>query len=198
MTSTVRTRINVAVLATCAIVLAGSIIAAQQEPLRREGSALLSVAAKVTAIDLATRVVTLKGPAGNEVTFTVDKRVTRLNEIKVGDEVIADYYESFAAELRPPTAEEKANPLVVLDKTAKAPAGTEPAGGALRITRAVVTVEGLDRPTMSLTVANSKGHLLTVQVDNVANLSKMRLGDTIVVTYVEALAVSLEKRAPKK
>lgn len=198
MTSTVRTRISVAGLATCVVAFAASIAAAPQEPLRREDSAVVSVAAKVTAIDLATRVVTLKGSAGNEVTFTVDKRVTRLNEIHVGDEVVADYYVSFAAELRAPTADEKANPMVVLEKTAKAPAGTDPAGGVLRMSRAVVTVEGLDRPTKSLTVGTSTGHFVTLQVDNVANLSKMRIGDTIVVTYAEALAVSLEKRAPKK
>jgi hypothetical protein len=62
----------------------------------------------------------------------------------------------------------------------------------------VVTVEGLDRPTKSLTVMGPLGNLHTVQVENVANLSKLRLGETIVVTYTEALAVSLEKRGPKK
>jgi hypothetical protein len=42
------------------------------------------------------------------------------------------------------------------------------------------------------------GNLFTFQVDDIANLSKLRIGDTIVATYTEALAVSLEKRAPKK
>ena len=94
-----------------------------------------SVTATVQAIDYNTREVTLKGSLGNVVTFTVDKRVARLNEIKVGDEVTADYYVSIAGEARPATEAEKANPIQVLQETAKAPAGTEPAAGALRVIR---------------------------------------------------------------
>jgi hypothetical protein len=154
---------------------------------------LVSVTAKVEAINQTTREVTLKGPLGNVVTFTVDKRVTRLAEIKVGDEVIADYYVSWAAEFRVPTAAEKANPVSVQTEMAKAPAGTEPAAGALRIIKSVVTVEGLDRPTKSLTVSGKAG-LATIEVEDVAALSKLHLGDTIIVTYTEALAVSLQKR----
>ena len=188
------------ILATAALGV-GLVVSAysqDKKPLSREDAVLVSVTANVQAIDLDKREVTLKGPLGNVVTFTVDKRVKRLNEVKVGDDVEADYYVAFAAEVRPPTDEEKANPLTVLEEKAKAPRGTDPAAGGLRVIKAVVTIEGLDRPTKSLTVAGPRGRLFTFQVEDVANLSKVRLGDTIVVTYTEALAVSLEKRAPKK
>ena len=185
----------------CAVVIgtavAGSAFAQTNPPVSSAGAAQASITARVEAIDQTTREVTLKGPLGNVVTFTVDKRVARLNEIKVGDEVTADYYVSLAAELRPPTDQEKTQPITVLKETATAPAGTEPAAGALKVTKAVVTVEGLDRPTKSLTVAGPSGKLYTVVVKDVANLSKLRLGDTLVVTFTEALAVSLQKRAPK-
>jgi Cu/Ag efflux protein CusF len=157
----------------------------------------VSVTATVTAIDYTTREVTLKGPLGNVVTFTVDKQVQRLNEIKVGDNVTAEYYVSLAADVRLPSAEEKANPVKVLEETAKAPEGTSPAAGALRVMRVLVTIEGLDRPTRSITVAGPKGNLVTVQVEDVSALSKVRLGDQMVVTYTEAIAVSLEKQIKK-
>jgi Cu/Ag efflux protein CusF len=157
----------------------------------------VSVTAKVTAIDYTKREVTLKGPLGNVVTFTVDKAVQRLNEIKVGDDVTAEYYVSLAADVRLPSAEEKANPIKVLEETAKAPEGTSPAAGALRIMRVLVTIEGLDRPTKSITVSGPQGNLLTVQVEDVSALSKVRLGDQMVVTYTEALAVSLQKQVKK-
>ena len=163
-------------------------------PLTAEKAALVSVTAKIESIDQTTREVSLKGPLGNVVAFTVDKRVTRLNEFKVGDNVTADYYVSMAADVRPPTEQEKANPISVLQQTAKAPVGTQPAAGALRITKVVATVEGLDRPTKTLTVAGPKGNLVTTEVENVANLTRLRIGDTVVVTFTEALAVSLEKR----
>src|SRR3954470_16350523 len=92
----------------------------------REKAVLVTVTAAIEAIDQSTRDVTLKGPLGNSVTFTVDKRVKRLNEFKVGDNVRADYYVSVAAELRPPTPDEEKTPLVVLDAAGKAPAGTSP------------------------------------------------------------------------
>ena len=183
--------------AVMSVGLAVSVFAQAPAPLTREDSVKVSVTATVTAIDMAKREVTLKKPSGELITLTVDTRVQRLNEVKVGDRVTADYYVAYAAELRPPTDEEKANPLVVLQQTAKAPAGTAPAGGALRVTRAVVTVEGIDRPTKSVTVKGPGGNLFTVESTKPENLTKIKVGDTIVVVYAEALAVTLEKPAAK-
>jgi hypothetical protein len=161
--------------------------------LSREEAVLVTVTASVEAIDLGKREVSLKGPLGNTVTFTVDQRVKRLNEVKVGDLVQADYYLSFAAELRQPTPEEEKTPFVVLDAAAKAPPGTSPSAGGLRRFKVVATIEGLDRPTQTITVKGPLGNLLTARVADAANLTKMRIGEKIVVTLTEALAVSLEK-----
>ena len=59
---------------------------------------LLSITATIEKLNLETREVSLKGPAGNVYTFTVDPRVKRLAEFKVGDAVTLDYYASLAAE----------------------------------------------------------------------------------------------------
>lgn len=172
--------------------------AAAPRPLARAETVLVSVTASVEAIDAAKREVTLKGPLGNTVTFTVDQRVKRLNEVQVGDLVSADYYVSVAAELRKPTAEEKKNPLVLLDAADKAPPGTAPAAGGLRRFKVVTTIEGLDRPTRTITVKGPLGNYLTARVEDPANLTKMRIGETIVVTYTEALAIALEKVEQKR
>jgi hypothetical protein len=192
---TLRRSLNLAILA---IGLSAPVLAQGTPPISGEKSILVSVTAKVQSIDMAARQVTLKGPLGNVVSFTVDTRVTRLNEVKVGDDITADYYVSLAGEVRTPTEQEKANPVTVLSQTAKAPAGTSPAGGVLHVTRAVVTVEGLDRPTKTLTVSGPKGNFFTTEVDSLDKLSKLHLGDVIVVTYTVALAISLEKAAAKK
>jgi hypothetical protein len=184
-------------LAVWAFALA-SVQAAEDTPIVTGEAVLTSVTAKVQAIDLDKREITLKGPEGKVVTLTVDKSVKRLDEVKVGDDVQADYYVALAAEVREPTAEEKATPLTVLESKAKAPPGTDPAAGGLRVIKAVTTVEGLDRPTQSLTVKGPRGNYATVRVKDPSKLEKLRLGDTIIVTYAEALAVSLEKRPAKK
>jgi len=159
----------------------------------REEAVLVTITASVEAINYTNREVTLKGPLGNTVTFTVDQRVRRLNEVKVGDLVRADYFVSIAAELRKPTPEEEKNPFVELNVAAKAPPGTTPAAGGLRQFRVVTTIEGLDRPTQTITVKGPRGHYLTARVADPANLTQMRIGENIVVTLTEALAVSLEK-----
>ena len=166
-------------------------------PLSAERTILLTVTAKVEAIDPAKREVTLKGPLGNVVTFVVDERVKRLNEVKVGDEVTADYYVSLAGELRAPTEDEKKTPLTVLAGGARAPKGATPAGGVLRAFKVVATVVGLDLPTQSVTLQGPLGNTGTIRAENVENLKQLRLGDTIVVTYTEALAISLQKSEHK-
>lgn len=166
-------------------------------PMSREEAILVTVTASVEDIDYKNREVVLKGPLGNKVTFTVDQRVKRLDEVKVGDCVRADYYVSIAAELRKPTAAEKQTPIMLLDAAGKAPPGTAPAAGGLRRFKVVTTVEGLDRPTQTVTVKGPRGNYLTARVADPSRLTRMRIGDTIVVTYTEALAISLEKAERK-
>jgi hypothetical protein len=183
----------------CTVLLAfaqyGTLSAAESDskPMSREDSVLTTVTASVEAINLTNREVTLKGPLGNTVTFTVDQQVKRLDEVKVGDFVRADYYVSFAAELRKPTSEEKANPIQLVEGAGKAPPGTSPAAGGLRQYKIVTTIEGLDRPTRTITVRGPLGNYLTARVADPSRLTQARIGDTVVVIYTEALAISLEK-----
>src|SRR5262249_20235584 len=95
------------------------------------------------------------------------------------------------------TAAEKEKPLVVLDTAGKAPPGTSPAAGGLRRFRVVTTIEGLDRPTQTVTVKGPRGRYLTARVADPSRLTQVRIGDTVVLTYTEALAVSLEKAEKK-
>ena len=190
---------------TCLAAVALSLSALAQEqktsstqPLSAEKAMLVTVTATIQAIDIDKREVTLKGPLGNVVTFKVDKRVERLSEFKVGDDVTADYYISIAGELRPPTEQEKEHPITVVEESVRAPKGTQPAGGGLRAIKVVTTVEGLDLSTQTVTLKGPMGNDVTVRASNLDNLKSLHLGSTIVVTYTEALAVSLEKVAPQK
>jgi len=186
----------------CSVLLVtslGTTFSADNPPsaLAREDAVLVTIIASVETINQTNREVTLKGPLGNSVTLTVDQRVKRLNEVKVGDLVRADYYVSFAAELRKPTPEEAKKPFVQLDAAGKAPPGTSPAAGGLRRFRVVTTIEGLDRPTQTVTVKGPLGNYLTARVADPANLTQMRIGENVVVILTEAIAISLEKAERK-
>lgn len=166
-------------------------------PMGREDAILVTVSASVEDIDYKNREVTLKGPLGNEVTLVADPRIKRFDEIKVGDSVRADYYVSVAAELRKPTKEEMEHPITYLDASGKAPPGTAPAAGGLRRFKVVTTIEGLDRPTQTVTVKGPRGHYLTARVADPSRLTKAHIGDNVVITYTEAVAISLDKAEKK-
>ncbi len=177
--------------------LAQDAAAPQNAPMGRMESVHAALTAEVTAINLATREVTLKGPGGNEVTVTAGDAVKRLDEVKVGDFVRVDYLVSIAAEVRQPTPAEEHDPLVITDAAGRAPADMAPAGGVARQLKVVTTIEALDRRDNTVTVRGPRGRYLTARVADPSRLTQVHIGDNIVIVYTEALAVSLEKVAKK-
>ena len=163
-------------------------------PAKREESMRASLTAKVTEIDREKRQVTLKGSEGKERTLKVDKTVERFDEIEVGDEVKAEYYASLAAEVREATAAEKSAPLADITLQGKADKDSAPAAGAINMTRAVTTVERLDPAKKEMTIKGPRGKSVDVAVKNPATFEKVKVGDTIVITFTEAVAISLEKQ----
>ena len=72
----------------------------------RARAIVAEVEGEVTAVDMATREVVVRGPAGNFVTLTAREDGMDLSKIAPGDTIIADYVASIEAEVRAPTAEE--------------------------------------------------------------------------------------------
>ena len=153
----------------------------------------VEIQATVRAIDVKTRLVTLMGPNGDLVTITAGPHVKRLNEIKVGDIVVADYLTYMAAEFRKPTAEEEKQPLTVIAEAGKAPAGMDPSAEVGAIVKAVVSIEVINRPYMEVTIKGPRGNYVTVPVTDAELLTEIRIGQRLIMTYAEALAVSLVK-----
>lgn len=156
-----------------------------------------TVTAKVKAVDYATRLLTLQDAQGHEETFVVDRAVTRLNEVKPGDEVKSTYKATLVAELRPPTAEESAAPIAMVEVAGRSPQGAAPAAGAAQAMRVVTTVEAVDLPNMRVTLRGPMGDVVVVRAKNPDNVKKLHVGDTIVITYTETVTIALEKIAPR-
>ena len=105
---------------------------------------LSTIAATVEAIDHPSRIVTLRGPRGNSVTFQVDPRVQNLNQIAVGDQVNVAYYESWALNLGKP-----GDPAGAIIQSARTP--QTPGGYAARTRTIPATVEAIDGGKPSVT-----------------------------------------------
>jgi hypothetical protein len=60
------------------------------------------ITATVEEIDYPTREVTLKGPEGNTVKMKVGDRVSKLEDVKKGDRIVARYTEALAVSIAKP------------------------------------------------------------------------------------------------
>jgi hypothetical protein len=166
--------------------------APKPEVLRRHEYVLLNYTGTITDIDYPNREMTLKSPEGRFETFYVDKDVRRFNEAKVGDKVSMDYYLGVNAEVRKPTPEEEQNPLVVLETAGRAGPDAPPEARGMRQIRAVVTIESLNRTAQTLTVKGPRGKYFTARVVDPSRFEKVRIGDTILMTFTESTAISLK------
>ena len=164
-----------------------------------ERTTVKSVSAVITAIDAKTREVTLEGSLGNFITLTAGPELARFDELAVGDMVNATYTSSLSGELREPTEEELANPLVVMDAEAiKAQKGEDP-GAAVGVTvRAVCTIEGMNRVAGTVMLKDSDGDFHLIEDVDPAKMADVNIGQTVVVTYTEAVALSLDKQHSTK
>ena len=166
---------------------------AEQAPIARGKAAAVKVTLSVESVDQEKRLITLKGPQGNVGVYEVGEQVKRLPEIKAGDKIHAEYEVAAVAELREPTAEEKSSPLVEVTTDAKGEAEAPPAAGMGRAVRAVTTIDALDRTAQTLTVKGPEGGLVTVHVEDPSVFEHLKIGQTIVVTFAETLALAVEK-----
>jgi hypothetical protein len=160
-------------------------------PLRRTDTAVAEIRARVVAVDAATRLVTLSDGAGSEAVFEADAGVRNFDQIRVGDEVVGVVAESLVLELREPTADERAEGITILEVVAKAEPGHRPAGELVRQVRAVLVIDSIDEAAGTATLRGPAGNLRTIRARDPANLKRVRVGDPVVATYTEALAIQV-------
>ena len=152
------------------------------------------VTATVEAIDLQNRVVTLKGPKGKVFDLKVGERVKNLPQVKVGDEVVVKYYESIALTVMSPGPGEgvKTSEAVVAAKP-----GERPAGAAARQVTVTATVQDISPKKTYVTLKGPEGKTVDVRVRDPKNLENVKVGDQVIITYTEGMAISVEKPKEK-
>lgn len=159
----------------------------------REKWSLVTLQGTVTDIVKETREITLMGSKGDLVTITASDAVERFDEIAIDDVITFDYWTYMMAEFRQPTAEELAEPLVVIAEGGKAPEGVDPAAVVGAIIKAVVTIEVLNRPNMLATVKGPRGNYMTIEMEDKELITQLHIGQVVILTYAEAIVVSLKK-----
>ncbi len=180
--------IGVGVLVVATGLMAGETKSGQPTVTRAR---VVTLTATVEAIDVAKRLVTLKGPRGNVVTVTVDERVKNLPQVQVGDQVTVKYYEALALRVLAPG--EAASSPSATGAAATAAPGQKPAGVGAREVTVTVTIEAIDSKASTVTFKGPEGNSRTVKAQDPKNLEKIKVGDKVEITYTEALGISVEK-----
>jgi hypothetical protein len=154
----------------------------------------VNLTASITAIDKATRDVTLKGPQGNEVTVTAGPEIKNFDQLKVGDQVNAKYVEALTLQLVKGGGQAVARTEQMGATGAKA--GAQPAGAVGRQVTITADVVALDPATQTVTL---KGPQRTVDmvVGDPEQFKRIAKGDQVQATYTQALALAVEPAATK-
>lgn len=151
---------------------------------------LVVATATVVGVDLKTRVVTLQGAEGNIFDLKVGKEARNLPQVKAGDTVTIKYYQAVAFEIvKPGSAPEGTSTRAVMER---APAGAKPYGAAGGKVTMTATITAIDKKGQTVSLKGPKGKTVTVKAENPKNLEKIKVGDEVLITYTEAVALSVE------
>jgi hypothetical protein len=148
----------------------------------------VSITATIEAIDQTNRIVTLKGPGGNLLDTYVDETFKRFNDLKVGDQVKAQYQESLAMSIRKPG---DPAPTAGVQESVTPREGA-PGGTVARQLTGSVTVTAVDPAVPSISVKGPKGNVFSMRVQDPKRLEGVNVGDTIDVTYTQAVLIAVD------
>jgi hypothetical protein len=145
--------------------------------------------AKVDAIDVAARKVTLRLDDGTVETLAVSPEVKNLDKVKAGDTITATYYDSLTLSLNKiegatPSLSEK-----VTDQHAES--GQLPGGSRTKEITVVAKITAIDAAKSLVTLTGPKGASVHLEVAPDV-LAKIKVGDLVNAVYTQALAVSVD------
>ena len=164
-------------------------------PGKAEASRLATMTDTITAIDVNRRIITLQGRSGQTQTFKVGPEVTRLAEFAVGDVIKVEYEQGLALEFQP-----AGSPSVPMESgvtTGRADRNQAPGSVASAGVQGTVTVTAIDPEKRLVSFQGPGGDVYQVKAGPTIQLQKLRVGDRLLATYVETVAIKLEKAVPR-
>ena len=188
-----RLKINFTAAALIGVFAFTSLQAADSNsPLIQSDAAVMAdeVKATVKNVDYKTRKVTLREANGEEFTFVAGENIKNFNQLRKGDVVTATYTEALVYEIK------KGGKAVGMDETTMmktARPGSKPGALFEQQVTASVLISAINEKVPSVTFKNAEGETKTVKVKDPKRLQGVKVGDTVDVTYMESLAIKVEK-----
>ncbi len=149
----------------------------------------VKASAAVTAIDKATRKVTLKNAAGKTFEVVAGPEVKNFDQIKVGDQLVVQYVQALTMEVKKGGSLRESTQSS--DSTKNKP-GQKPGGAVASEVTVTADVLAVDPKASTITVKGPNGHIVDLKVKNPDHFKVVKVGDQIQAVYVEALAIAIE------
>ena len=159
----------------------------------------VSVTAEVQAIDYDTRVVTLAGGVDEkegEYTFTAGEEVRNLAQVEVGDMVTAEFLHTISVQVL--NAEGVEPGVAQLEALARAKEGEKPGVESVQRITQILKVADINLETNSFKLEDDEGVITEYKARDPQNLQKAAVGDVVVITDTQALALSVTEVPDEK
>lgn len=153
-------------------------------------SETVTMTATVQAVDLQNRLVTLKQKGGQPFTVHVSEQVRNLPQVRVGNRVVVRYTEAVAVRISRDTT----GGITARKETlsgGRAPLGQKPAGVMRNNVEIIANVLAIDPKTRKI-IFQGPERTLTVKAPADIDLGRLSVGDQVLLTYTEELAISVE------
>lgn len=155
------------------------------------GAMTKEVTGTVVVVNPQTRMLTIRQPDGVFQVIHVPSEVQRLDEVRIDDMLTIDYLEAVAIDLQKGGAAAAA-PGAVVTREVDREGGRLPAGAIEETITLVGIVEAINKAESKVTVRGPE-NTVTVNVRDPALLAEVSVGDSVTVTYISAVAASIER-----
>lgn len=157
-------------------------------------SAGVTLQGQITALDPATRAVTVTGADGSSLEVVAGPDVRNFSQLKVGDKVTLDYRAAIALDLKPAGS---APVGVTQSQAGTVPIRGATPGGARSTTIDIVTEVAAVNPeanTIALRGPRGNTQLIAVEREDLrAKLPSVKRGDLVRISYTEAVALNIRR-----
>jgi len=155
----------------------------------------MTVNAVIEAINHETRVVTVRKPDGEAITFTASDEARNLDQVDVGDTLIAEYEETVSVVVM--ENDGMAADAAEASAIARAEEGGMPGVAAMDATVVTATVEEINLEKNTFKLKGPDGKVSEYVARNPHNLKLAAVGDLVVISVTQAVAITVERQPAK-
>ena len=152
----------------------------------------MTVSAVVEVIDHETRIVTVRKPDGEAITFTASDEARNLDQVDVGDVLIAEYVETVSIKVVANDGMEA--DAAAVSAMARTEEGEMPGFAAMDASVTTATVEEINLENNTFKLKGPDGRINEYVARNPENLKRAMVGDLVVITVSEAIAITVEEQ----